>query len=84
MLDWSLFEFNDHFTFEQAGYPLKEDAKNYPIKAVWGVDNTCRVPSNFTPEGYMPGLCPSTIPVTGSSSGDTKNVCCIRGICHSC
>jgi hypothetical protein len=85
MLDWSLFEFNDHFTFEQAGYPLKEDAKNYPIKAVWGVDNTCRVPSNFSPEGYMPGLCPSTIPVTGDS-GDAKNVCCNprTGICHSC
>ena len=59
MLDWSVFEFNDHFTFEQAGYPMKEDAKNYPIKAIWGVDNTCRIPSGFTPTGTMPGLCPN-------------------------
>jgi hypothetical protein len=62
MLDWSLMEFNDHFTFEQAGFPLKEDAQNYPIKAVWGVDNTCRMPSGFTPNGTMPGLCPNYDP----------------------
>jgi hypothetical protein len=57
VLDWSLFEFNDHFTLAQAGYPLKEDAENYPLKALWGVDNTCREPSGFTPTGTMPGLC---------------------------
>jgi hypothetical protein len=63
MLDWSMFEFNDHFTLDQAGYPLKEDAQNYPLKALWGIDNTCRIPSNFTPNGYMPGLCPNYDPV---------------------
>lgn len=63
MLDWTVFDFNDHFTLEQAGYPLKEDVKNYPIKAIWGVDNTCRVPSGFTPTGSMPGLCPNYDPV---------------------
>ena len=57
MKDWSLFDFNDHFTFAEAGYPLKEDAENYPLKALWGVDNTCRIPSGFTPTGYMAGLC---------------------------
>jgi hypothetical protein len=67
MLDWSLFEFNDHFTFSQAGYPLKEDAQNYPIKALWGVDNTCRIPSNFTSMGYMPGLCQNYDPVPSKS-----------------
>jgi hypothetical protein len=69
MLDWSLFEYNDHFTFEQAGYPLKEDVKNYPIKALWGVDNTCRVPSGFTPTGTMPGLCPNYDPAPSRSEG---------------
>ncbi|BCY17169.1 hypothetical protein hrd7_10180 [Leptolinea sp. HRD-7] len=63
MLDWSMFEFNDHMTLAQAGYPLKEDAQNYPVKSLWGVDNTCRIPSNFTPSGYMPGLCPNYDPV---------------------
>ena len=63
MLDWSMFEFNDHLTLAQAGYPLKEDPQNYPVKALWGVDNTCRIPSSFSPTGYMPGLCPNYDPV---------------------
>lgn len=75
MLDWSVFEFNDHFTFEQAGYPKKEDMKNYPIKAIWGVDNTCRVPSGFTPTGSMPGLCPNYDPAAPSHSD--KNCPCV-------
>ncbi len=75
MLDWSLFDFNDHFTFEQAGYPMKEDAQNYPLKALWGVDNTCRVPSGFTPKGTMPGLCPNYDPPP--SQGPPKDPGCV-------
>ncbi len=75
MLDWSMFEFNDHFTFEQAGYPLKEDKKNYPLKEVWGVDNTCRLPSGFTPTGTMPGLCPNFDPVPDKSSASEGSSC---------
>jgi hypothetical protein len=86
MLDWSMFEFNDHFTYEQAGCPLKEDAANYPLKALWGVDNTCRVPSGFSPTGFMPGLCPNSDPApadrkTGDGPGckpcgPTAGGCC--------
>jgi len=77
MQDWSLFEYNDHFTFEKAGYPLKEDARNYPLKALWGVDNTCRVASGFEPRGTIPGLCPqSSAPEPESpSSGGCQIVC---------
>jgi hypothetical protein len=63
ILDWSLFEFNDHFTLSTAGYPVKDDMTNYPLKALWGIDNTCRVPSGFTPTGTMPGLCENYDPV---------------------
>jgi hypothetical protein len=85
MLDWSMFEFNDHLTLAQAGYPLKEDAQNYPVKALWGVDNTCRIPSQFTPTGYMPGLCPNYDPTY--SRPEQKNCpICPRGtkICPPC
>lgn len=83
MYDWSLFEHNDHFTYEQAGYPLKEDPQNYPIKALWGVDNTCRIPSGFTPTGYMPGLCPNYDPVpTHSDKGCPP--CPPNTICPPC
>jgi hypothetical protein len=73
MLDPSLYEYNDHFTFEQAGYPLKEDAQNYPLKALWGVDNTCRMPSGFTPNGTMPGLCPNYDPPPSQGPGKGPN-----------
>jgi hypothetical protein len=54
--DLTKFEFNDHFTKADAGSPLKEDKEIYPIKGIWGVDNTARIPSGFVPTGLMPGL----------------------------
>lgn len=54
--DLTKFEFNDHFTQTDAGSPLKADGGLYPLKAVWGVDNTARIPSGFVPTGNMPGL----------------------------
>jgi hypothetical protein len=79
MLDWTLFDYNDHFTYKLAGYPMKDDMENYPIKNLWGVDNTCRLPSGFTILGTMPGLCPNYDPppskgLETSEKVDTKNV----------
>jgi len=85
MLDWSLFDYNDHFTLEQAGYPKKDDLKNYPIKAIWGVDNTCRIPSGFTPTGSMPGLCPNYDPASVShGSGKQCPPCNPAAACPPC
>jgi WD40 repeat protein len=36
------FDYNDHFTFEQAGSPLKSQPQFYPLGELEGVDNTCR------------------------------------------
>jgi hypothetical protein len=60
--DLSKFEFNDRFTKAEAGSPLKEDKDIYPVKGVWGVDNTARIPSGFVPGGLMPGLAESFQP----------------------
>jgi hypothetical protein len=86
VLDWSVFEFNDHFTYEQAGYPMKEDAQNYPLKALWGVDNTCRMPSGFTPNGTMPGLCPNydPPPSQGPPKGPGCVWTCVSGTAYFC
>ncbi len=69
--DLTKFEFNDHYTLKDAGSPTKTKARllswqgfyvitsggdNYPLNGVWGVDNTPRYPSGFTPTGNMPGL----------------------------
>ncbi len=53
--DW--FDYNDHFTAAEAGSPLPAQADLYPLKALYGVDNTCRDAYGFTPTGLEIGLC---------------------------
>lgn len=55
------FNYNDRFTLVQAGSPIKGNA-NYPIKAIYQVDNTCWAAFGFTPTGYEPHLCPRNTP----------------------
>jgi hypothetical protein len=50
------FDYNDHFTLEQAGSPI-QNAKDYPLKDLAKVDNTCRFPYGFNPRGDEPGVC---------------------------
>ena len=57
------FDYNDHFTADEAGSPLTE-LSSYPIKALYEVDNTCRWTVGFAPVGDEPGLCP--IPATAT------------------
>lgn len=56
MQDLAKFEINDHFAQTDAGSPVKSDGNLYPLKSVWGVDNTARIPNGFVPTGIMPGL----------------------------
>jgi len=56
--DPSRFSYNDYFTEEEAGSPQRSETKFYPIKAIYAVDNTCRMPYGFRPKGYEPRLCP--------------------------
>ncbi|HVN16434.1 MAG TPA: hypothetical protein VMT73_11885, partial [Anaerolineales bacterium] len=49
------FDYNDHFTAAEAGSPLKGDSL-YPLKALAGVDNTCRMPFGFQTPGQR-GFC---------------------------
>ena len=54
--DPGLFDFNDHYTFEEAGSPNKDNFR-YPLKAVALVDSTCRSWYGYIPSGNEPGLC---------------------------
>lgn len=54
--DPSLFDFNDKFTFDEAGSPNKSNYR-YPLKAVALVDSTCRSWYGYIPSGTEPGLC---------------------------
>ncbi len=61
-LDQSMFDYNDHYTHEQAGAADPGFPIFYPIKAVYELDNSCRIAVGFQPRGTEPGLCQSAIP----------------------
>jgi len=54
-------DYVDRFTAEEAGSPIRGNT-NYPLKALFAVDNVCRAPFGFDPTGYEPQLCPSPEP----------------------
>ncbi len=69
------FDYNDFYTAQQAGSPYAADP-NFPIKALYGMDNTCRVAYGFTPTGHEPGVCGgeqtvNNVPTTQPGGGYT-------------
>lgn len=61
-LEASLFDYSDHFTHDQAGAADPGFPNFYPIKALYEIDNSCRMAVGFEPTGYEPGLCPALAP----------------------
>src|SRR5690606_13383327 len=55
------FDYVDRFTHVEAGNAMKENS-NYPLKAFYAYDNTCRAPSGFVAMGAEPGVCPEAVP----------------------
>ena len=54
--DVSLFDYHDNIGPSEAGSPINGD--RYPIKALYSLDNTCRLPYGFEQgEDYVPGMC---------------------------
>lgn len=53
----SQYDLNDYYLFDQAGSPIVGD-REYPLKAVCALDNTCRGLSGLTPSGSEQGVCP--------------------------
>jgi hypothetical protein len=51
------FDYHDQFTPAEAGSPLP-GVPNYPSKAIFAVDNSCRWAVGFSPNGEEPGICP--------------------------
>ena len=59
--DASLFDYNDQFTLSEAGSPIG-GANDYPLKAIYLADNTCRLAYGYEPTGSEPGLCQIATP----------------------
>jgi hypothetical protein len=56
-------DYIDRFTIAEAGSPVRDNS-NYPLKALFAVDNVCREAFGFTATGYEPQLCPKEPPAT--------------------
>ncbi len=52
-----MLDYVDRFTLVEAGSPIR-DNRNYPLKALYAVDNVCREAFGFKPNGFEPQLCP--------------------------
>ena len=74
-------DYVDRFPITEAGSPLR-DNKNYPLKSLFLVDNTCRDAFGFEPTHYEPQGCPvpptptpkPRIPRGGSTPAPTVQV----------
>jgi len=54
-------DYVDRFTPEEAGSPVRDNS-NFPLKALYLVDNVCREAFGFDATGYEPQLCPRAEP----------------------
>jgi hypothetical protein len=53
----SQYDLNDYYLLAEAGTPLIGE-RDYPLKVVHSMDNTCRGLSGLTPSGAEQGVCP--------------------------
>jgi hypothetical protein len=69
----ALFDYNDSFTAQEAGSPYAA-SPYFPLKALFGMDNTCRVAFGFTPVGNEPGLCGAVQPTSAPATAAVKTL----------
>ncbi len=58
--DIARLDYVDYFTEADAGSPVRSNL-NYPLKALYAVDNTCYQAFGFKPSGYEPKICPEIV-----------------------
>jgi hypothetical protein len=70
----NLFDYNDHFTYQDAGSPISGN-QYYPLKKVAAIDNTCRRTYGFTVTYRIPNMCWSGGPVITTPAKEFKFLC---------
>jgi hypothetical protein len=80
----SMFDYNDVFTFAEAGSPINTDAE-YPLKELFNLDSTCRLPYGFEQGGsFYAGMCINTPPVVDKPVSKCRGVIiCLQWEPHS-
>ena len=71
----TMLDHNDTMGPSEAGSPINTD-DNYPLNALYNLDNTCRLPYGFEQMGAsIPGMCISLAPVPANSDGGCIPYC---------
>lgn len=71
-----LFDHNDAFGQSEAGSPYSDD-EDYPIKALFNIDNTCRLPYGFSRmSSGIPGMCITSAPTPMPGAEDEPDCFC--------
>jgi hypothetical protein len=68
--DVSMFDYNDTMGPGEAGSPFK-DSDDYPIKKLYSVDNTCRLPYKVEGAEFIAGACKNIPPAAGPEGSST-------------
>jgi hypothetical protein len=64
--DFGRFDYNDSMGPGEAGSPMKA-SEDYPVKSLFSLDNTCRLPFGFEQEtSTVPGTCVNVAPSAGN------------------
>lgn len=82
--DIRMFDYNDAMEKNEAGSPLNDD-EDYPLKALFNIDNTCRLPYGFDQlSASYPGMCITSSPTAQPGDDDPDCYCtdpCVSGCC---
>ncbi len=70
----NLFDYDDHFTYEDAGSPISAN-QYYPLKKVPAIDNSCRKTYGFAVSYRIPNMCWSNGPVPEETPGTLIFLC---------
>ncbi len=76
-----MFDPNDFLTQSEAGSPIS-GAGDYPLKALYLVDNTCRLPYGFEPTGREPNVCLTSRPTPEPEEEEEPDVVEWHEPCH--
>ena len=77
LVDPAQFDYNDRMGPSAAGSPIL--GEDYPVKELYNLDNTCRLPYGLPQTGLVTGMCKIGLPPTSEpGSGPTCRRVCLR------
>lgn len=80
--DPAAFDYNDIMRFSEAGSPFRDNSE-YPVKDLFNVDNTCRLPYGIPQSGAnFKGMCINTPPPTPSKDKPKDEGCSGELVCY--